>query len=1247
MRRSTFEIVLALFFIFSGTLFGRTFVVSTGGNDGNAGTLSAPWRTLGKANATLGAGDTVLVRAGTYHERIAPSLSGASGSPLVYRAFPGEMVIIDGADDANINVVAIYRSWVIIEGFTFNNSDYFKLPNNTDYWVILEGTHNTFRYNRLVVPGDVFNYMYTQNATSRGIAEAGQYNTIEHCYIRGVVFGIVIAGSSPRYTTVRYDTVNSVGQNCIDVGSTADGTTAYHGTLIEYCVLDTSFIEDNIQFEPDYGDPTTTLHNRGTIIRHNVMGNAAENAIDLKGAGHTIIEDNLLYSSSGDDDGPIGGHDTNSGGGLSANANTPTRNTIVRRNVIWDHNTGLDMAEGDHYYNNTILNNRRTWAGPNQTDGSHAGVMAFNYPNVKRAFLNNIIGAQPNAGVFNWLMDWGDKFHLDNNLYFDRGAAVKFNHRVNGNTLITSGLANWKNTLGTYGGYAYMKGKDGSSIEAEPAFVNVPAYPSGYDPAWNFGLSAGSPAIDAGTAVTVATAGGSNSTTLSVDDAYFFYDGFGITQGDDIRIGGGSAVRISSVDYANNTLTLSEPRTWTSGAGVTPAYSGNAPDIGAFESGGSAVPPTSPPASVQPTVPADGATGVLLQSSLSWTAASTAVSYQIQVSAGSAFTSNAIDASGILGTSYPISTLAAGTVYFWRVRGVNQGGAGSWSGVRSFTTAPTAVVVVAPGAVQLSVPVDGANGILLASSLTWTATSTAVAYQVQVSVNSAFPSTIIDASGVTATSYALTSLSSGTVYYWRVRASNAGGPGPWSGVRTFTTVSTTGGTVVPAAVQPALPANGATGIVMQSALTWAATSTAVTYQVQISVGAAFSNNAIDVSGVTVTSYSLSALAGGTVYYWRVRAANTAGNGPWSTVRSFTTAPTTGGSEGTNTQLLRNNDFEAGTQEWTFFTGGVGSFVAATPGYSGSSAAHITIATIDNNIQLFQQGISLNAGAYYKLSFAAYSPSGHDLALGLLQNTSPFTNYGLQSRKVHLTKGWRTYTIYLQAKNFSGTVTDARLQFGFQSYAAAGDEYWLDALQLQQTSAPALPNAPAFILPVAAAVEQSTVLTINWAGSEGIDQYRVQLARDPSFSSLVCDTVVVDTLVQVGPLAPATRYFRRVCATNITGTGPFTTPSFFTTAKDQPDPSKRDVLPSEIQLDQNYPNPFNPATVIRYRLPAQTQVSLIIYNTLGAEVAKLVDAEQPEGEHSVSFDGTGLPTGAYFCRLRANGVLETRKMILTR
>jgi hypothetical protein len=140
---------------------------------------------------------------------------------------------------------------------------------------------------------------------------------------------------------------------------------------------------------------------------------------------------------------------------------------------------------------------------------------------------------------------------------------------------------------------------------------------------------------------------------------------------------------------------------------------------------------------------------------------------------------------------------------------------------------------------------------------------------------------------------------------------------------------------------------------------------------------------------------------------------------------------------------------------------------------------------------------------------------------------------------------------------------------------------------------------------------------------------------------VCDSFVVDTLVKLGTLETATRYYRRVNAINITGSGPFSSPSYFTTIAEQ------DVLPAAIQLDQNFPNPFNPTTTIRFRLPVRTHVSLRVYNMLGAEVAVLVDAELQEGEHSVAFNGAGLASGAYLCRLQANGGIETRKMILAR
>ena len=75
------------------------------------------------------------------------------------------------------------------------------------------------------------------------------------------------------------------------------------------------------------------------------------------------------------------------------------------------------------------------------------------------------------------------------------------------------------------------------------------------------------------------------------------------------------------------------------------------------------------------------------------------------------------------------------------------------------------------------------------------------------------------------------------------------------------------------------------------------------------------------------------------------------------MRTFTTAPNTGGAFKDTTQVLRNNDFENGTQEWTFQTSGDGSFVTETPGFNGSAAARLSITTAADNI--YEQGISLS------------------------------------------------------------------------------------------------------------------------------------------------------------------------------------------------------------------------------------------------------------------------------------------------
>jgi len=87
------------------------------------------------------------------------------------------------------------------------------------------------------------------------------------------------------------------------------------------------------------------------------------------------------------------------------------------------------------------------------------------------------------------------------------------------------------------------------------------------------------------------------------------------------------------------------------------------------------------------------------------------------------------------------------------------------------------------------------------------------------------------------------------------------------------------------------------------------------------------------------------------------------------------------------------------------------------------------------------------------------------------------------------------------------------------------------------------------------------------------------------------------------------------------------------------------IPSSVELNQNYPNPFNPTTVIRYGVPAKTQVKLSIYNVLGQRVQTLINAQKSPGRYQVSFDGSHLASGLYFYKLRVGSKILTKKMML--
>jgi len=88
-------------------------------------------------------------------------------------------------------------------------------------------------------------------------------------------------------------------------------------------------------------------------------------------------------------------------------------------------------------------------------------------------------------------------------------------------------------------------------------------------------------------------------------------------------------------------------------------------------------------------------------------------------------------------------------------------------------------------------------------------------------------------------------------------------------------------------------------------------------------------------------------------------------------------------------------------------------------------------------------------------------------------------------------------------------------------------------------------------------------------------------------------------------------------------------------------------PESFLLAQNYPNPFNPGTTIRFELPVESHVQITIYNVLGQELMKLLDERCTAGIQTVHMDGSGLPSGLYFYRIKAGDIDQTKKMLLLR
>lgn len=183
----------------------------------------------------------------------------------------------------------------------------------------------------------------------------------------------------------------------------------------------------------------------------------------------------------------------------------------------------------------------------------------------------------------------------------------------------------------------------------------------------------------------------------------------------------------------------------------------------------------------------------------------------------------------------------------------------------------------------------------------------------------------------------------------------------------------------------------------------------------------------------------------------------------------------------------------------------------------------------------------------------------------------------------------------------------------------------------------------------ASVDENNIV-LGWLPNteEDLNYYAVYRGLIPDFEPGETYDFTIDTSYVDGAVDPGVTYYYRVTATDFNG--------------NQSDYSEEVnatllgvdggvvELPTRYELAQNFPNPFNPITTIRYALPMESEVSLIIYDVLGQRVRTLVSGSQGVGYYNAVWDGRddagmAVASGVYIYRLTAGEFTQVHKMIL--
>ncbi len=168
----------------------------------------------------------------------------------------------------------------------------------------------------------------------------------------------------------------------------------------------------------------------------------------------------------------------------------------------------------------------------------------------------------------------------------------------------------------------------------------------------------------------------------------------------------------------------------------------------------------------------------------------------------------------------------------------------------------------------------------------WAKAANASSYHLQVAKDAGFAGPfVVNDSTLTDTTKALTGLSLGTKHYWRVRARNAGGTSAFATARSFTTI-----TGIPGTPSLVAPASGTSGIAGVATFRWTRpTPGAASYRLQVGTDSTFATALLVNDSTLVDTFkTVTNLAYGKKYFWRVNGKDLGGTGPYSAVWNLRT-----------------------------------------------------------------------------------------------------------------------------------------------------------------------------------------------------------------------------------------------------------------------------------------------------------------------------------------------------------------------